>query len=309
MATPFVTFFIATYNQEAFIADAVKGALAQDYPNMEIIISDDCSSDNTWSTIQDTLAEYTGDKLIRLNRNERNLGIREHINKVLYELAKGDIIVFAAGDDVSLPNRTSVSVAFLEKHPEVSSLSFASRWVNDNLKPFAQEPVFTLSDGRDSIITLEDYVLYDYFIFSGDSRVIRRKVIDSFPRLSYPDSEDIYIFLRSLYIGSVAYIRQPLVLYRHYAGNYSRNHTSTDTVFSQTVEKQIWEDLDYAIAQGYIQDFQKDCIARRLKWVIGILHSRIVGETPEKRSLLYRIARAIKREISASLKQKYKDGR
>lgn len=307
MASPFVTFFIVTYNQEAFIADAVKGALAQDYPNMEIIISDDCSTDNTWSIIQDTIANYSGDKKIRLNRNVRNIGIREHINKILYELAKGEIIVFAAGDDISLPSRTSVGVSFLERHPEVSSLSFASRWVDKDLKPYPQKAVFTLSSGFDSIITLEDYVLYDYFIFSGDSRIIRRKVIDSFPKLSFSDSEDIFIFLRSLYIGSIAYIRQPLVLYRHHDGNVTENHRVTNMVFRQTVEKQIWEDFDYAIAKGYIKENQIDCIARRLRWVIEILFSKCVGQSTIKHSLLYRIAKAVKREVFSSLNQLHKD--
>lgn len=309
MASPFVTFFIVSYNQEEFIADAVKGALSQDYPNMEIIISDDCSSDNTWSVIQDTLADYAGDKIILLNRNERNLGIREHINKVLYELAKGDIIVFAAGDDVSLPNRTSVSVAFLEKHPEVSSLSFASQQVDKDLKPHPNNAVSSLSTGFDSIITLEDYVLYDYFIFSGDSRVIRRKVIDSFPRLAYPDAEDIYIFLRSLYVGSIAYLRQPLVLYRHHDNNFSVKKQITKAVFEQTVEKQIWADFDFAIAQGYIQEANRSCVSKRLRWVIDVLYSQCVGTSDMKHSLLYRIARAIKHEISASLNREHKNGR
>ncbi len=300
MTSPFVTFFIVSYNQEEFIADAVKGALDQDYPNMEIIISDDCSTDNTWSIIQDTVADYTGNKQVRLNRNEKNLGIRDHINKVLYELAKGDIIVFAAGDDISLPSRTSVSVSFLERHPEVSSLSFASAVVDKNLRPLPRNTVYTLSDGLDSIITLEDYVLYDYFIYSGNSRVIRRKVIDFFPRLAYSDSEDIYLFLRSLYVGSVAYIRQPLVLYRHHSGNVSNKHQMPESLFEQTVEKQVWEDFEYSIAHGYILEYQRDCVSRRLKWVNDELYSICVGHPRVKHSLVYRIAKAIKREIMSS---------
>lgn len=301
MASPFVTFFVVSYNQEEFIADAVKGALNQDYPNMEIIISDDCSTDNTWSIIQETIADYSGSKQVRLNRNEKNLGIRDHINKILYELAKGEIIVFAAGDDISLPNRTSVSVSFLEKHSEVSSLSFSSKVVDKDLHPLQRNTVYSLSEGLDSIITLEDYVLYDYFIFSGNSRVIRRKVVDSFPRLAFSDSEDIYLFLRSLYVGSVAYIRQPLVLYRHHAGNVSNNPRMTESLFEQTIEKQIWTDFEYAIAHGFISDYQRDCVSKRLKWVNDVLYSMCVGHARKQYSLLYRIAKAIKREIKSSI--------
>lgn len=300
MALPFVSFFIVSYNQEKYIADAVKGALSQNYPNMEIIISDDCSTDGTWSIIQETISNYSGDKNIRLNRNNHNLGIREHINKVLYELARGEIIVFAAGDDISLPNRTSVSVSFLEKHPEVSSLSFSSQAVDESLKPFPIETVYTLSCGLDSIITLEDYVLYDYFIFSGDSRVIRRKVIESFPKLRYPAAEDIYIFIRSLYVGSVAYIRQPLVLYRQHKNNVSKLTHISKEVFEQTVQRQILEDLDYAVTHHFLREGQKSCVLRRLDWVNKELFFQCVGRQREQHSLLYRIAKSIKHEMKES---------
>ena len=295
MELPFVTFFIVAYNQEKYIADAINGAFAQDYPNMEIIISDDCSTDNTWQIIQEMASNYKGDKNVRLNRNDCNIGPREHFNKILYQLAKGDIIVFSAGDDVSLPERTRVSVDFFEKYPEVVSLSFASQTVNEQLQPYAEEVQFSLSKGFNTIITLEDYVLYDFFIFSGDSRVIRRRVVNSFPPLQYSYSEDIFIFLRSLYLGPIAYLRQPLVLYRQHEGSVKSRKVS-EKHFHETTEKQMLSDLDYAISHHYLEEEQRSCIMKRISWVLQILKNQTTLKKKTHHSLLYCILRAIKKE-------------
>src|SRR5256885_12918551 len=101
---PLVTFALFAYNQERFIAEAVRGALSQTYSPLEILISDDCSTDGTFEIIQKEVAEYKGPHEIRLNHNDPNVGFGAHINRMM-ELAKGQLIVAAAGDDVSLPER------------------------------------------------------------------------------------------------------------------------------------------------------------------------------------------------------------
>jgi len=103
---PLVTFALFAYNQEKYIREAVEGALAQTYSPLQIILSDDCSSDRTFEIIQEMVAEYAGPHEILLNRNEPNLGLAGHINYVM-SLAKGELIVVAAGDDISYANRTS----------------------------------------------------------------------------------------------------------------------------------------------------------------------------------------------------------
>lgn len=99
-----VSFILLAYNQERFIREAVEGAFAQTYSPLEIILSDDCSSDLTFAVMQEMAAAYKGPHAIRLNRNETNLGLIEHFNRA-YRLSSGALIVGAAGDDVSLPQR------------------------------------------------------------------------------------------------------------------------------------------------------------------------------------------------------------
>ena len=108
---PLVTFALFAYNQEKFIREAVEGALAQTYSPLQIILSDDCSPDDTFEIMEEMAKKYSGPHEIILNRNKKNLGLVGHINAAT-KLANGEFIVVAAGDDISLPERTSKLLAF-----------------------------------------------------------------------------------------------------------------------------------------------------------------------------------------------------
>lgn len=102
---PLISFYVIAYNQEKFIAEAVAGALAQTWSPLEIVLSDDCSDDATFEIMKTMADEYKGPHSIVLNRNEINLGVGAHINRII-QLCKGELIVASAGDDVSVPERT-----------------------------------------------------------------------------------------------------------------------------------------------------------------------------------------------------------
>jgi glycosyltransferase involved in cell wall biosynthesis len=112
---PLVTFVILAFNQAAFIAEALHAALAQSYSPLEILVSDDCSSDDTPGIIRTIAGNYSGPHKLVLNFNESNLGIGAHVNKV-FQLASGQLLVFAAGDDVSAGNRAERMTAAWLQH-------------------------------------------------------------------------------------------------------------------------------------------------------------------------------------------------
>lgn len=85
---------IPTYCQEDVIGQAIDSALAQDYPNLEIVISDDASPDNTQA-----VATARPDPRLRYNRNSINLGRVANYRHTLYHLATGDWVVNLDGDD------------------------------------------------------------------------------------------------------------------------------------------------------------------------------------------------------------------
>ena len=100
-----VSFCIITYNQEAFVREAIEAALRQNYADIEFIISDDCSTDSTIEVIQAAIRDRKIAAPITFLKNPVNLGMGGNLNRIM-EVAKGDIIVIAAGDDISHPDRT-----------------------------------------------------------------------------------------------------------------------------------------------------------------------------------------------------------
>lgn len=106
---PLVTFAIFTFNQEKFVREAIQAAFAQTYEPMEIILSDDCSSDQTLEILQTMAREYRGTKHVIARQTKSNCGTLLHVAEVA-KLARGELLVLAAGDDVSKPQRTSTLV-------------------------------------------------------------------------------------------------------------------------------------------------------------------------------------------------------
>lgn len=261
---PLASLYIAFYNQENFVQDAVEGALSQDYENLEIILSDDCSSDNTYEEIQRLVKDYKGPHQIIVNRNEKNLGISEHVNKMTRQLCNGVYLLAAGGDDVSEPTRVSESVDFLESHPEVVSLTFQSLQVDVNLKPISDNLSNASENNTISIYTLDDYCNFnDFLIHSGDSRAFRRALIDSFPPLEKGIEEDLEMFVRSFQIGQVAHIRKPLVKRRVHGNNVSKKGQKRAMRKKQYL--QLKNDAQHALDSGYITLVQKRKIDKKIQ--------------------------------------------
>ncbi len=114
---PLVSIAIITYNSAKFIAKAMDSALAQDYPNIEIIVSDDASTDATPKIIQ-TYIDLYPDK-IKLLTLSQNVGITKNwFNCVAY--CKGKYITGLAGDDIMLSNKVSTQVSVMESDPNIA---------------------------------------------------------------------------------------------------------------------------------------------------------------------------------------------
>ena len=92
-----VSFFLFAYNQELYIREACEAALAQDYADLEVVFSDDCSTDRTFEVMQEVARVYQGPHKIVLNRNRENQGLIGHVN-LSHQISSGDLIVVAAGD-------------------------------------------------------------------------------------------------------------------------------------------------------------------------------------------------------------------
>lgn len=206
---PLVSFVLFHYNQENLVARAMKAALAQDYHPLEIIVSDDCSSDGTWAAIQEIAASYHGSHRLRTVRNESNMGIGPHVGKVGM-MAQGELIVQADGDDISAPDRVSRIVAewVAQGKPE-GALHSAVR-IPD------KHGHYRISRGRGAD---PDKASLDYFVrnqfrgqFYGAAAAYTKGVFSRFPPLC-SGFEDVALNFRALLIGRVMYVDGALVDY------------------------------------------------------------------------------------------------
>lgn len=107
---PLVTFALFAYNQVEFVREAIEAAFAQDYSPLEIIVSDDCSTDGTFEAMVELVSAYAGPHKVLARRTLSNRGSLLHISEVA-ALAQGELLVLAAGDDISKPGRTTALVA------------------------------------------------------------------------------------------------------------------------------------------------------------------------------------------------------
>lgn len=203
---PLVTFALLTYNQELFIKEAIEGALAQTYEPLEIIISDDCSTDKTFEIAKDVVSNYKGPHKLWLNKNTKNHGIGAHIN-LINRMSMGELIVAAAGDDISMPNRVS---------------KIANRSMENNEILYYHSSVIRFY-GRDSSLweprlknkqTIIDFLDSDFLVI-GATEAWNKKLFDVFGEI-HPGNmfEDMCLCFRAALLNRICYIDEPLVLHR-----------------------------------------------------------------------------------------------
>ncbi len=121
---PLASIALICYNQENTIVEALQSLVAQDYKNFELIISDDCSSDNTVDVIKNFINNIPSEKLkIRLNVNDINIGIGGNLAKAV-SLCTGEFIIPASGDDISASTRVStVMSAWLKSNKQIGYIN------------------------------------------------------------------------------------------------------------------------------------------------------------------------------------------
>lgn len=115
LVSSMVSVVIPTYNQSSFIKETIDSVLFQDYPNLQIIVTDDGSTDGTAIIIQDYAQQYP-DKVVAVV-SEKNTGIPANFNRG-FKQVKGEYIAWLGGDDLMLPGKISKQVNLLQQRPD-----------------------------------------------------------------------------------------------------------------------------------------------------------------------------------------------
>ena len=113
---PLVSVFMPTYNHEEYIAEAIESVISQDYPNLEIVVCDDFSTDKTAQIVQQYAEKYPGK--IRAIFNDKNLGITPTCNVTLKHCT-GKYIAYSSGDDLFFNGKIKKQVDAMEMDKSV----------------------------------------------------------------------------------------------------------------------------------------------------------------------------------------------
>jgi glycosyltransferase involved in cell wall biosynthesis len=202
---PKISVCVATYNQEAYIKDCLLSILMQDYDGeVEIIVGDDCSTDQTAAIISEVGAMYPG--RLTVPTRSSNLGPTENYRDMIRRAA-GDHIAHVDGDDYWMPGKLTAQMAHLRSNPECVAV-----YSNAHIIDSAGRLIGIFNNAQPEIFDT-DYLLRRGNFLNHSSMLYRAEFKDVITDLS-GSFIDYRIHLRLSRRGKLGYLNKDLVAYR-----------------------------------------------------------------------------------------------
>ena len=199
---PVVSVVMTAYNREKYISEAIESVLASGYTNFELIIVDDCSTDNTLKIAKEYEAK---DSRIKLYVNERNLGDYPNRNRAA-GYASGKYLKYVDSDDKLFPGGLAYCVQCMEEHPNadwaiISPMEIGKEYILGSKKAieahFFKQPFLKAGPGQSIIKS-------DFFFKIG-----------MYPTL-YGPANDMYFNLVAASKGNVLVLKDNFLFYRRH---------------------------------------------------------------------------------------------
>ena len=205
---PKVSIGVISYNDEAFIEECLDSIRLQNYPNLEVFVSEDASSDNSFKKIQEYDQKHPG-FITGLYSQPENLGISRHCNFLIDKMS-GDYIEIFSGDDIMLPGKLKKQVEVMEQNSKAALCFTNMEWFRSesgrkicNHFGFLQKPSTRLADA-----------IADFHI-PTPTLLVRRSLLDDIrysTDLTYIN--DFYYVVELMQQGSALYLPDITVRYR-----------------------------------------------------------------------------------------------
>jgi len=251
MREPLVSVIIPAYNSEKYVLEAIESVLFQTYRNLEVIVVDDKSTDNTLSIISSIK-----DERLHLYRNECNRGIAYTTNRAV-SLSRGEYIALMDDDDISMPDRLKIQVDFLEKNREIDIIGGMAEIID-------QEGLH-ISYGntpKRNPKYIKAMLLFRCLDFCNSSTMIRKAFIEKYD-LRYKDDyygmQDYQFFIEASKIGKISSIDDFLIKKRLHDKNETYLQMNNNAV--QRAEKySSMRRNSFEISGFNIADSQMDII-------------------------------------------------
>jgi glycosyltransferase involved in cell wall biosynthesis len=237
------TCLINNFNYSQFVIEAIDSALNQTVHFDEIIVVDDCSTDESAQVLQERFLSHDRVKLILKQQNQGQLAAFNDG----YAAATGDIIFFLDADDLFKETYLAEVLAFYQKHPECDFLFCASERFGNMQGVYLPDQGKFVSDlaavnnfdrdlGYSVVLTLHHNLNHKKLFGSPTStNSVRRRILDRMMPLPFPEdwrvgADGCLIYAASMVGARKFYLSQPLVKYRlHGNNNYEGNQKTFST--------------------------------------------------------------------------------
>ena len=273
MEKPFVSFCMTSYNQRDYALVALEAAFRQDYPNMEILVSDDASTDGSVEAFRQLLDRHSHLKdRVTILTSDRNVGCTVNYEKLIRE-AKGELIIAADGDDISEPNRVSRIVEEWVKMGKTAAVVFSDGWK---------------IDGNGNVIGVIGSRSIECPL--GACMAFSPRVVLDFPTVTYTSAYQDHVFgRRGTLIGGVLHLQDRLVRYRIGSGVSSvlfnrrqpelRSARAREAAFRQSIVDIVhWHSKGNIDNESYLRlRVQYGRLADRNKTFADLLEGRSFG--------------------------------
>lgn len=197
-SSPLVSVLMPVYNCDQYILESIESVLNQTFSDFELLIIDDCSTDNTFNIIQ-----AIEDERIKLFQKPKNSGYTDSLNYGI-SIAKGKYVARMDGDDICLPTRFEKQVNFLDKNPEVILCGTA-------IQIIGTEKVLRHPLNHDEIKVKLCFANSLYHpTLMGRIEVFKEHNYDK----KYEPAEDYELWTRLVFLGKLANLEEVLLKYR-----------------------------------------------------------------------------------------------
>ncbi len=192
---PSVSIGVPTYNGGKRIATALASIMNQGYPNLEVIVSDNCSSDNTHIVCAELCSRHRD---IHYFRQEKNIGLVPNFEFVLGQ-ATGDFFMWMADDDSLEPGIIHKYVDFLTSHPDYALVSGQIRYWSEDHAVFDEKDFNFENDSRDKrVVRFYSKVKYGAIYYG----LMQRETAGKAP-LGNRMGEDWHFLAKVAYLGKI----------------------------------------------------------------------------------------------------------
>ena len=234
---PKVSMIIPTYNRANYnyLPQAIESALAQDYANLEVIVSDNCSTDETPKVVK----KYMSDKRFKYFRNKENIGMVRNWRKAVFEYATGDWGLILSDDDYFIDSnyiKKAVDIILQDGNIVIVHSNVIIFYEDKNFKIDLNKNLDKIIDGKDMFINFrKNGRTFDFCSVLFNINHMKKLNAFSYNDIIFSDTME---FLRLALRGRIGFVNEYTVVYRVHSSSTILN-TELDTFFNNAKYIQV----------------------------------------------------------------------